>query len=370
MVDVAIIGGGLAGLSAAIHLRKAGLDVFVIEKKSYPQHKVCGEYISQEVLPYFRKLDLGVEEIQPQKINRFRLYAPSGKYAEASLDLGGLGIRRYALDNYLYEHALQKGVSFQLNNPALSSVFRGEHFELKLKKGTTIEAKTVIGSFGKRSVMDKSMQRPFTATPADYVGIKYYLKKHFPADLVTLYNFEGGYCGAVQVEDGTVDLALLIKQQQFKKIGGISGLEQYLYTQHQAIADLFEGAEQVLVKPIVISNVSFVPKKQVQDHVLMVGDAAGMIPPLAGNGMAMGIHAAKLASECLIEYFEGRTDRSGMEAQYQKKWQQHFAARLYWGRWLHFFMGKTLISEYSVRILKTFPVILPPIIRQTHGKPL
>ena len=46
--DVAIIGGGLAGLSLSIDLRKRGFSVVVIEKGNYPRHKVCGEYISME----------------------------------------------------------------------------------------------------------------------------------------------------------------------------------------------------------------------------------------------------------------------------------------------------------------------------------
>jgi len=50
-VDVLIIGGGLAGLTSAIHLSKSGLKVSLIEKNEFPKHKVCGEYISNEVLP-------------------------------------------------------------------------------------------------------------------------------------------------------------------------------------------------------------------------------------------------------------------------------------------------------------------------------
>ena len=55
---VSIIGGGLAGLVSAIHLSKKGLKVLLIEKNEYPKHKVCGEYISNEVLPYFNSLGI------------------------------------------------------------------------------------------------------------------------------------------------------------------------------------------------------------------------------------------------------------------------------------------------------------------------
>jgi len=56
--DIVIIGGGLAGLVNAIHLSKAGLKVLLIEKNEYPKHKVCGEYISNEVLSYLAYLGI------------------------------------------------------------------------------------------------------------------------------------------------------------------------------------------------------------------------------------------------------------------------------------------------------------------------
>jgi len=56
--DVIIIGGGLAGLCNAIHLSKFGKKVLLIEKNEYPKHKVCGEYISNEVLPYLEFLEI------------------------------------------------------------------------------------------------------------------------------------------------------------------------------------------------------------------------------------------------------------------------------------------------------------------------
>lgn len=65
--DVIIIGGGLAGLSSAIHLSKHDLSVLVIEKNSYPKHKVCGEYISNEVLPYLDYLEIDVFKLGAKK---------------------------------------------------------------------------------------------------------------------------------------------------------------------------------------------------------------------------------------------------------------------------------------------------------------
>src|SRR4051812_41024591 len=99
--DILIIGGGLAGLTAALHLQKAGLNVVLIEKNAYPNHKVCGEYISNEVLPYLKWLGVDVESLNPTHINKLHLTTQSGKSTYATLPLGGFGISRYTLDNYL-----------------------------------------------------------------------------------------------------------------------------------------------------------------------------------------------------------------------------------------------------------------------------
>jgi flavin-dependent dehydrogenase len=368
--EVAIIGGGLAGLSAAIDLKRRGFSVLVIEKKQYPQHKVCGEYLSAEVIPYFRQLGIHLDSIQKNKINRFRLYAPSGRHVEQSLPLGGLGISRFCLDHYLYTIAADLEVEFVLNDPAQSIVFEQNHFTINTKKRKAITAKTLLASFGKRSNLDRKLNRSFIKKEADYVGVKFYIKADFPDDLVTLYNFNGGYAGAVQVEDGSIDVAYLCQASQLQEFGGISALEENILYKNPAIRSLFSSGNRHPSPPIAISNVSFLPKEQVIDGMLMAGDAAGMIPPLAGNGMAMSIHGAKLAAAATGDFLNNRISRSQMEQLYQKEWQKTFINRLKWGRRLHQFMGKPVVSEFAVRSLSILPFLLKPIIQYTHGKPI
>lgn len=364
---IIIIGGGLAGLTAALHLSKEGFSVLVIEKKAYPQHKVCGEYVSDEVQTYLQYLGADIKSIQPNHVDRFRLYAPSGTFIEALLPLGGFGMRRYTLDHHLYEKALAAGVDFWLNTKVEQVHFREDHFEVYAQRQPAVKAKVVLGSFGKRSTLDKALSRPFFQQPADYLGVKFYLKADFPSNLVSLYNFAGGYGGAVEVEDSTVDIAYLTRHDQVKACGGLQPFEEKVIWQNPAFKTLLTESERL--KPtLTISNISFRPKRQIQDHILMLGDAAGMIPPLAGNGMAMAIHAGKLASESVTDFLKQRSSRRQMEQQYQKAWNRHFAYRLYWGRRLHRFMGKPGLSEFSVRALQRMPFLLPAIVRQTHGE--
>ena len=69
---ILIVGGGLAGLTAAIHLSKIGLKVIVIEKNEFPKHKVCGEYVSNEVVSYFNYLGINTNDLKPTYLNQFQ----------------------------------------------------------------------------------------------------------------------------------------------------------------------------------------------------------------------------------------------------------------------------------------------------------
>ena len=80
MYDIIIIGGGLAGLVNAIFLSKAGIKVALFEKNTYPFHKVCGEYISNETLPFLQKLGLNPFDFGAVALKDFRLTSPKGNY--------------------------------------------------------------------------------------------------------------------------------------------------------------------------------------------------------------------------------------------------------------------------------------------------
>jgi flavin-dependent dehydrogenase len=100
----------------------------------------------------------------------------------------------------------------------------------------------------------------------------------------------------------------------------------------------------------------------------MSGDAAGLIYPLCGNGMAMAIHAAKMLSELVLSYFNSEISKPELEIFYQKKWKKEFSGRLKAGASLQHFFGNPFVSGTAVRLLKAFPAIGRRVIKATHGK--
>ena len=105
---ISIIGGGLAGLSAAIDLLNRNYDVVVFEKNEYPKHKVCGEFISNEVLPYLSWLEIDIKSLKPTNITQLE-FSTANKTINISLPLGGFGVSRYVLDEFLYKKAKANG---------------------------------------------------------------------------------------------------------------------------------------------------------------------------------------------------------------------------------------------------------------------
>ena len=126
----------------------------------------------------------------------------------------------------------------------------------------------------------------------------------------------------------------------------------------------FSGEE-----PATISRISFNKKTQVENHVLLIGDAAGMVNPLFGNGMSMALHSSKIAFEQAQEFMTRRITRFEMEQQYTEWWEKRLGKRMMVGRWLQRFWGSVYLTNGLIALLRQFPGLLKRLIRLSHGQP-
>ncbi|RDV11311.1 NAD(P)/FAD-dependent oxidoreductase [Pontibacter diazotrophicus] len=369
MKDVVIVGGGLAGLVSALGLAKAGLQVTLVEKKAYPFHKVCGEYVSNEVLPYLQSLGVDISSLKPANISRFLLSSPKGNTLEAKLDLGGFGVSRYTFDHYLYQLAQQQGVQFILERQVQDVTFGGDAFDVALSGGESLHTAVVLGAYGKRTNLDRQLNRQFFRQRSPYIGVKYHIRHDFPKDLIALLNFADGYAGTSAIEDDRYCLCYLTTRENLKKHRNIPAMEQAILYRNPHLRQIFEEAEFLYEQPEVINEITFATKTAVENHMLMCGDAAGMITPLCGNGMAMAIHSGKIATDHLLAFFSNGRNRQEMEVNYSLAWKKRFANRMTVGRTVQRLFGSTVLSEIAVSTLKYFPFATRSVMRQTHGEP-
>lgn len=370
--DVLIIGGGLAGLFNAIQLNRDGLKVAVIEKKSYPFHRVCGEYISNEVRPFLQSLDINVDELGPAHINRLEITSAGGKRFRSRLDLGGFGLSRYTFDHYLYQKAQAEGVQFLLETRVEDVRFVDDHFEVVIP-GQVLEAPLVIGSYGKRSNLDQKLKRDFFYKRSPYLAVKFHIKADLPDDLIQLNNYKDGYCGVSRADNGRYCMCYMAKRDDLRKYGSLAELEAKVICTNPYLKEIFDSAEFLLDKPEVINEISFEKKSPVEQHLLMSGDTAGMIAPLCGNGMAMAIHSSKLLSKAILKHYQpGKFNSSHrwlLEQQYAHDWNREFANRLWAGRQMQRLFGRDSMTGLTISILNTMPAVANLLIRTSHGKP-
>ncbi|HTN05923.1 NAD(P)/FAD-dependent oxidoreductase [Agriterribacter sp.] len=371
--DAAIVGGGLAGLCLSIQLAKEGHRVILFEKEKYPFHKVCGEYISFECWNFLEEIGVPLSDWNLPHINNLLVSSPSGQTIKRRLPLGGFGISRYKLDAFLAELARNAGVEIKEETKVDNVWFSNAIFHVQY--GTAMcRAKQVCGTFGKRSNLDVKLKRSFIQKKPgkfnNYIAVKYHIKTDFPRDHIALHNFKNGYCGISQVEDEKYCLCYLTTAQNLQQCDNvIAQLEQNILRRNPYLDKLFGAATFLYPSPLTIAQISFDKKTQLEHHMLMTGDAAGMIAPLCGNGMSMAMHGSKIAFQQIHPFLQGKISRYEMESAYQINWNTTFQKRLKTGRRIQGLFGREWLTNYFIRLMQPFPSVADRLIKQTHGEP-
>ena len=370
--DIAIIGGGLAGLSLSIQCGRAGYTTILFEKEHYPFHKVCGEYISFESWNFMNELGLDLAALNLPVIKKLIVSSPGGQTISADLDLGGFGISRYFLDNELKKLAEINGVIMCDGIKVDDVVFNKEDFTVGFNQ-QMITAKIVAGSFGKRSNLDVKWKRKFALKKQgklnNYLGIKYHIKTDFPHDTIALHNFKDGYCGISKIEKDGYCLCYLTKAENLKESNNsIPEMEKMILSKNPFLKKIFNESKFLFEKPVTISQISFDQKQPVENHVLMLGDAAGMIAPLCGNGMSMAMHSSKIAFGKIDLFLKKKISRQDMEEEYAGNWNNLFSKRLKRGRSIQRLFGQEFLTNTFISLISHFPFIIKKMIKGTHGE--
>lgn len=371
--DCAIIGGGLAGLCLAIKLADSGIKTILFEKNSYPFHKVCGEYISMESWNYLISLGLPLNELNLPIINQLGISATSGFMMNSPLKMGGFGISRHSLDNYLYQLAVKKGVTIIQNCKVQSVDEKSANESLINTSEGTYHAKIVCGSYGKYTPSfiqnDDNYSARKNSNKANFIGVKYHIKCTLQENKIELHNFHNGYCGISKVDNDWYCLCYLTHANNLQNNNNnIKQMQEKVLFQNPFLKKIFNESEFINQIPHVISNVSFNAKQTHVNNMLLLGDAAGSITPLCGNGMSMGIHASKILADILITHFNGTMNKNEVINNYHLAWHKAFSNRIKVGYYLQYLFGKNSSTNLTLKVLDKFPALATKIISLTHGK--
>lgn len=365
-VDVVIVGGGLAGCSAALKLARAGYEVVLLEAKAYPHHKVCGEFLSPESEHFLTELGVmpAVYRHRPVAIGQARIVAPSGARWTGAFGRPGLGISRYALDATLAEAARVAGVRLLERAPVsdVSGTLDGGFVvQARTADGVqTLRARAVVGAYGKRGSLDRTLDRDSYAVRRPFVGLKAHFHGPLP-DSVDLYTFDGGYCGLSAIEGGRVNACLLVRQDVFRREAGqpadVECFVAWMARQNPALGEWLACASRISPEWLSISQVSFASKQAVERDVLMAGDTAGLIAPLAGDGMSMALHGGLLAADWTARFLCGDVGAAQLRGGYARQWRAAFGRRLALGRALQTVLLRPRLLDAGLRLLNLAPAL-------------
>lgn len=370
MHDVIVVGGGLAGCSAATQLADRGFDVLLLEKGTYPRHKLCGEFLSPEAQRSFQTLGVldAVREAGAHPITRTRIVAPSGAESTGTLPGTALGLSRYRLDRMLYERALDAGAHGQTGT-------RVRRIEGSLRDGfdvhtddATHRARLVLGAYGKRGLLDRALERSFLDEDAPYVAFKAHYAGADVPHTIELHTFPGGYCGCSHVEEGLLNVCWIGHVDVLRDAGGTpDAMIRHALHDNPALADRLHGLTQVSDRFEAISRVPIGPKACFADDVCMVGDTAGMIAPLCGDGMAMALAAADLVAPLAADVLTGRASPATFRTTYTRRWRRTFRTRLQVGQWAHAAAFRPAVAAGLVQALRWIPGLRQTLVRATRG---
>jgi flavin-dependent dehydrogenase len=371
--DCAIIGGGLAGLCLSIQLADKGISVILFEKNEYPFHKVCGEYISMESWGFLIELGLPLHTLNLPVIDSLGISSEQGFMLNHPLPLGGFGISRFSLDQYLSRLATQKNVRV-IENCRVNAVHsaEGQLQEIESLKGI-FKARIVCGSYGKYTPSfihkNKGFKDQHNASGINYIGVKYHVKADLPSNRIELHNFNKGYCGISKVDQDWHCLCYLSASDNLLKYDkSIRQMEENVLFKNTYLRKYFTESEFINAQPLVISNIQFSKKQTEVDGIFLIGDSAGSITPLCGNGMSMGMRASKLLAIELIRYFEGKCSMLEVSSAYCKSWNKAFNSRITAGYYLQNLFGKKNTTHLALKVLSKTPALMKKLVSLTHGE--
>lgn len=384
--EIAVIGGGIAGSALAALLARSGREVLLLEQDAFPRHKLCGEFLSPQSQRLLEKIGClrEVLSLGPARITHGRFYAPSGR--DALFGLGGeaLGLSRAALDETLFRHAGRCGAFVHEGAKVrrIEKAVGGSRLSVDWKDGrkTTVEARLVVAAYGRRSPLDVPFARAYLENPAPYLGLK---RHHRPAETeegrrviseldgrVEIHLFNGGYCGLSRVEAGLINVCVLLEKVMLKNLASprwddvsaaMRAGSASLRTRLAALSPAESGFHAV-------AGLDFSPKETSRGNTLFIGDAAGMIAPLCGDGQAMALESAELLAG-LIGSRPGLMDDGGIAAlgrSWDAAWNGRFAKRLRRGRLLQSALLWAPAVEPTVRLISGIPSLGTALVRSTR----
>lgn len=273
---ITVIGGGPAGCAAALAALAEGSSVTLYEKSRFPRHKVCGEFLSPEILAVIESLGLRDAFFAARPARLSRAVLRMGRREKSfALPEPAFSLSRYSLDQLLLKEAAR----------------RGAEVKIEMMKADGARGPVVI-AHGRQM-------------PARRGGRLFGFKAHFRGtaeDAVEMFFFRGGYVGVSPVENGAVNVCGLAPEELLRA-ADFQPEALFPETLRARMASLERSFDWLITGPLVFHR----EFDQIGEAYL-AGDALGFVDPFTGSGILSAMLTGKLAGQsaarqiCVADY--------------------------------------------------------------------
>jgi flavin-dependent dehydrogenase len=359
--DVAIVGAGPAGSSAAIQLAAKRYSVALLDKEQFPREKLCGDFLNPVNWPMLRelKVERAVLARPHEKISIFRFTSFSGEEAEIPLPAGrdeavvGLGLRRFDLDSVLLERAKSLGVTVvdcwklkELKREPNGWRLRAEKSEILEELGVTL----LVGADGRNSWVGHHLGMAGSAAmQGQAIGFQLRLRSsNAVTGKVEIHLFPGGYAGVVGLGGNTLNLCLAVDKARLQHHRSLDRLLESCLSLNPRLEAILRRSQLVGAARSVYP-VYFSPRRSYGHRVLLVGDAARVSEPVTGEGIYFALKSGELAAKTIDQAFRKSDFSADQLCSYERECRSAFRTR--WG------------INALIRWLIYRPALLSPLIR-------
>lgn len=263
---IEIVGGGLAGLSLGLALRRQGIPVSLLEAGTYPRHRVCGEFIAGLAQETIAALGLG-EVLAGALAHREVAWISGARVVRVQrLPQPALGISRHRLD------------------ARLAAAF--------VAAGGILRERTRL--FRPAPQAGRVLATGRSPGRSPWLGLKVHVPGLKLRHDLEVHLGDQCYVGLSGVEDGRVNLCGLFRRRPISRRGPAV---LFAYLEAAGLGDLAERVRHAGVDPTSFSAVAAIAfaRRVPRANTVVLGDASTMVPPFTGNGMAMAFQSAELA---------------------------------------------------------------------------
>jgi len=342
--DVVVAGGGPAGATTALRLARDGFHVALVEPQRFPRWKACGEFMSPECQPLLR--ELGVERevaaLGGRPVRGMALHAAGRRARGGFATIGsatppidhGLAVRRERLDEVLLRAALRTGGVDHLEGERVDRLLRRDDGAIdgvvtRAPDGATrtLRARWTVGADGVRSRVaeDLGVRRPMAWLRK--IALTTHLEGVAWGDDAEVHFFRGGYAVAAPVDAGQLSLNLVVDEAQWRaqRLPRDVLFDAFL-AKVPALRDRLAAGRRV--DPIRgVGALAVRSTRQAVAGAALVGDAAGYVDPVTGEGIFFALKGAQLLADGLARALHARRNDAGALAGYVRARSREVDAR-------------------------------------------